>query len=103
MKLPVCPYCHTVYGYREVKTNKDKVIECYNCKKHFKQSKIKGWILIAVVFVLVTFGINIAVMNIFENVLYTIIPLFVMDVIIMLGALLLVPYFTEYVKDKEEK
>ena len=95
-KLPTCPYCHTVYDYKEVKRNNDKIIQCYHCKKEFRQSKIKGKILIAVVFVLMAFGLNIAIMNLFSNIMYSIIPMFVIDVIIMLIARLLVPYFTEY-------
>lgn len=53
-KLPICPYCHTVYSYKEVKTITKKESEkCYNCNKVFGVSRKKGkCILISVIIIL---------------------------------------------------
>ena len=43
LKLPLCPYCHAVYHYRQVRENTHKEeIACHNCGKKFKVSYKKG-------------------------------------------------------------
>ncbi len=37
--LPICPYCHAVYRYSEVKNLKVKQCECYHCKKNFSVNR----------------------------------------------------------------
>lgn len=54
LSLPICPYCHTVYSYKEVKiiTKKEKE-KCYNCNKTFGVSSKKGkWLLILIVVII---------------------------------------------------
>ncbi len=38
-RLPVCPYCHTVYTYSEIRNMKGKKCQCYHCKKEFILNK----------------------------------------------------------------
>lgn len=35
MKLPICPYCHTVYRYKDIIQLKGKETVCYYCKETF--------------------------------------------------------------------
>ena len=66
-KLPVCPHCHTVYRYKDVKRvmNK-KELECYNCKKKIKISH-KGILVLILIAVLLSIGSTFLIFNIFHN------------------------------------
>lgn len=39
LRLPVCPYCHTVYHYQEAAKLKGKTETCYHCRKTFRIRK----------------------------------------------------------------
>lgn len=62
LKLPVCPYCKTIYSNKDVKQiSKQKEEICYHCKNKFQVSYIKGRIIyftfVILVLVLINFGI----------------------------------------------
>ena len=46
LKLPICPHCHAVYRYNEVKNMcRYRNIECRHCKKVFTVEKRRGRIV----------------------------------------------------------
>ena len=47
-KYQVCPYCRTVYRYKDIVFMKVKKQECYHCKKQFAAKKIYKAIPIAI-------------------------------------------------------
>ena len=97
-KLPECPYCHTIYRYRDVRKTVYKSEEkCYHCKKSFKVSKIK----ILILFLIIAF--ITAILNIFQ--LYMIedltsIGIIITNVVVVTLGIFLIPYFIGY---KEKK
>ena len=38
-KYQVCPYCRTVYRYKDIVSMRGKVQECYHCKKQLETKK----------------------------------------------------------------
>lgn len=67
LKLPICPHCHTVYGYREVKKiAKEKSHTCYHCKNEFRASKRPCLVLILILFVLAV-AANVGVLYMSPN------------------------------------
>jgi uncharacterized protein YacL len=103
LKLPICPYCHTVYGYREVLKNKNKISVCYHCKKKFKQSKIKGYSCLTILGLFVAVLINFFILNIVDDILVSIVPIFITSILVVILCFLLSPYFVTYRKQIEKK
>lgn len=100
-RLPVCPHCRTVYSYKEVKKNNRKsIIQCYHCKKNFKNGRA-GIIVLALIICIAAILINIFVLNISSDNFISIIPISVISVIAVLIGILLVPFFISYKKVKE--
>ena len=63
-KLPVCPYCRTVYTSKEVKKiSKSKIHKCYHCNKKFKVSYIKGRIIFLAADIIVLVLINFFILK----------------------------------------
>lgn len=93
-KLPVCPYCKTVYRYTDVKkTINNKNACCYHCGKRFKISK-KG---LGVWFALLVFTgavINLLELCIFKNINF--LALNISNIIIIIAFMLLIPFFISY-------
>lgn len=64
-KLPVCPYCHAVNGYKDVKkSTKRKVDRCHHCNRMYRISYLAGRVKI-----LLLVGILLVVFNLI--ILYT--------------------------------
>ena len=98
LKLPDCPYCHTIYRYGDVRKTINKNEEkCYHCKKNFKISKIKILILFLII-ALITAILNIFQLYMIEGL--TFIGLIVTNVITLTIGIFLIPYFIKY---KEKK
>lgn len=96
-RLPVCPYCHTVYHYGEVRKIKNKKNgSCYHCKKKFKISKLPGYIVLWSIFTVTAVLMNIAVLLIMP--VFTIWPLVVISVLVEVIGILFIPYFISYKK-----
>ena len=99
-KLPLCPYCKTVYNYKEVKENKKRIIKCYNCKRNFKRS-IKGYLLLFSLVIFITILINVAILKASSAINEGLIIVSILSIIAVLICLLLLPFFVSYkINDK---
>lgn len=98
-KLPICPYCHTVYSYKDVKINKESIIKCYHCKNKFSQNKIKCFFILTII-IMIAVAINIIILNSSGNLISSIIPVTIVSVTAVVLYMILTPYFTEYKKLK---
>ena len=105
-RLPTCPYCDTIYRYRDVrknkKINKDELIECYHCSQNFKQSK-RGYIIIFGIVAIIAVIINIIVLNISSNIFHSIIPVIIISLVAILIGFIFTPYFIKYKKVRKNK
>lgn len=94
LKLPVCPHCHTIYRYGDVKnTLYEKNHKCYHCNKIFIISKIR------ILFLFIIIALIAAIFNVFE--LYMMaginfIALLVTNIIIITVGILLIPFFVKF-------
>ena len=93
-KLPVCPHCHTVYRYKDVRRvmNK-KEQECYNCKKKMKISR-KGFWILALIAVLLSVGSTFLIFNIFQNT--TAIAAYIATLLIIILGFFARPFFISF-------
>lgn len=97
-KLPVCPHCKTVYGYKEVNENKKKkVIKCYHCKKEFHNSRTGIAVLAAIVLV-IAIVLNIIILNSSSENFFCIIPMAIISITAVIIGMLLIPFFINYKK-----
>ncbi len=100
-KLPVCPYCSTIYRYNDVKkTISEKKHTCYHCKKDFIVSKKQIFILLLIIILLAS------VLNIFE--LYVMPSLNIAlligtNIIVVLIGILFIPFFIKFKKCNDSK
>lgn len=95
-KQSVCPHCGTIYRYSDLSPLKwKKQTVCYHCKKTIRVSKKSIWILFAELILLYAV-INAIAINVFQAV--TLLPLFIMNVIPAVAAVLLVPFYLELKK-----
>lgn len=95
-KLPICPHCHTVYDYKEVKSltqSKSAEQTCYNCKKTFFVKKTK-LIILALITVVVMSLINIFDLCVINNINFF--RLMAINVVVIVIAILLYPYFISF-------
>lgn len=96
-KLPVCPYCHTVYSYDDVRKNrKKKSIKCYHCNKEFIQSKIKGFTYLIILITFTAVIINVLILSLMSDIINSAVPIFVVSVFEVILAFILTPFFTTY-------
>lgn len=100
-KLPVCPYCHTVYRYKRVRKidRKEKTIICYHCKKEFKVKRLKGTVVLGAIVLVLAVMTNLAILNSLENLNLT--PLIVSTVAYVILGLILFPFFIDFKKIKK--
>ncbi len=95
-RLPICPHCHTVYRYGDVKkVSKKKQEKCYHCKNDFKVSKSGIWVLLLIILV-IGVGLNIFQLSVFENINFAVI--FVTNIVLILLAVLFLPFFMSFKK-----
>lgn len=105
-KLPVCPYCKTVYSFSEVRKNKNKkIIKCYHCKNEFKQKIFPGYAVLAAILFAAAIVLNLTILNMTAEFITSIIPIIIISLTAVLLFMLLIPFFTGYKKVKgiEEK
>lgn len=102
-KLPVCPYCGTVYHYGDVIKNKEKTCTCYHCKGKFKKTRLKGYIFLFLIVTFITVFINILVLNLVSEIINSAVVIFVISVCAVIIAMLLTPFFVSYKPIKGEK
>ncbi len=100
-KLPVCPYCNTVYSYKDVKNNRNKkIIKCYHCKNKFKKNNLKGYVVLALIIIILTVALNLVVLNLTADFITSIIPLMIISVFAVIIFIILTPFFSDYKKIK---
>lgn len=99
-KLPVCPYCGTVYRYHDTKNAiVKKEHECYHCHQHFKVKLFPYVLIEAVILLAVSIGINLLILSRLTT--FNLFPLFAVTIGILLIILLLVPFFTHFSKTED--
>lgn len=100
LKLPVCPYCNTIYRYDEVKKSTSKKSKiCYHCNKEFKISK-KRIIILFIFVVLVAAAINVAQLYITPTL--NVLLLIVTNILLIIIGILLIPFFISYKQVKND-
>ena len=97
-RLPICPHCHTIYRYGDVKkASKKKFEKCYHCKNDFKVSKSGVWVLLLII-VAIGIAVNIFQITVFNNMNF--IVMFVTNIVLILLAVLFLPFFVSFKKNK---
>lgn len=100
-KLPVCPHCHTIYRYGDVKKLIFKSKEtCYHCHKDFKVSKIKIIILFLLI-ALITAIFNLIQLYMVEDLSF--VALMITNVIFVTVGVFLIPLFINFKLFKSSK
>lgn len=100
IKLPVCPHCNTVFYYSDVvRLSKNKIGECYHCKKTFKVSKWKGRVIFYCIFAVLISLLDVIFLHITDT--KTAIPIIVFTLICVVVSLLFLPYTVRF-KSKEK-
>lgn len=103
-KLPVCPYCRTVYSYKDIRKNRNKkVIECYHCKNEFKKSNFKGYAVLALIICAAAVTVNLIILNMTAEFITSIIPIMIISVSAVIIFMILTPFFSDYKKIKGVK
>ena len=99
-KKPTCPYCKAIYTSDEIKKqyNNEK-IKCHNCKKIFVVKKNSGLVLIMAI--LLAILVNIFMMSVIG--VRSVIPMFIVTIIIIVIALLMRSFFVKYKKEDYKK
>ena len=92
-KYQVCPYCRTVYRYKEITSMKGKVHECYHCKKRFAVKKGFKAIPVAVVCFLMVI-VNLIIFQTSRNISTgTFAVMIVLNAAVILTAFIIAPLF----------
>lgn len=99
LRLPVCPYCHTVYDYKQVqKASKLKKMKCYHCNKFFGVNyKLTRCIFISII-CLILIIINTLLISSSDN--FNMDFVYIMAAINMIVILLSIPFFPFTVRFK---
>ena len=96
-RLPVCPHCHTVYHYGEVSRmiffHPTREQKCYHCKKSMKPL-LRGLIVLAAIYLAVSFGSTVAIINIFPNA--TALTVFIVNALWAVLLFALRPFFLKF-------
>lgn len=93
-KLPVCPHCHTIYRYGDVrKLVFKKEHTCYHCDKKFSVSRKNIFILFLII-ALIT-----AIFNLLELYVMTadFTALMITNVITLSVGVILIPFFVRFI------
>lgn len=97
-KLPVCPHCKTIYRYKDVKKEEvKKECTCYHCGKKFRVSKKKILILFLII-ALITAIFDVLALYMIVGTSF--IGLIILNIIAVTAGFFLIPYFTEFKKEK---
>lgn len=102
-KLKNCPYCHTIYRYRDVVSMKGKIQECYHCRKKFivKKSFRAIPVLIACI-VLIAF--NLLVFHTSKDIgKSTFIIMVIINASVILLSILISPLFVRFRKPDRQQ
>ena len=95
-KQSVCPHCGTIYRYSDLKPLKwKKQTDCYHCGKKIRISK-KSICILALELLLIYVLINAIAINVLHTVM--LLPLFIMNVVPAVAAVIIVPFYLELKK-----
>lgn len=94
-RLPICPYCHAVTRYSDVKrTTHNKIIKCHHCNKNYLVSYLKGRIILISIVSIALIVINIFLLK--QTTGVTIPFLAIGDAVVVLVAVFLFPFTVRY-------
>lgn len=97
LKLPLCPYCHAVYHYRQVRESAHKIeTVCHHCGKTFAVSYKKGRVLLILIAAAVLVAVNLLFLNLFENI--TIWACLGVTIVLLVFTFSLFPFTVRYKK-----
>lgn len=95
LRLPVCPYCHAVTRYGDVRrTTHNKIIKCHHCGKNYRVSYLTGRIILISIVSAALIIINIFLLK--QTTGITIPFLAISDAIIVLAAVFVFPFTVRY-------
>ena len=99
-KLPKCPYCKTIYHYKDVKKElMEKECTCYHCKKHFKSTLFPGGIILLLIVLFCAIGFNFFILSFISKLSFLeIIIMLVITIIFLVIGYLLYPLFVSFIK-----
>lgn len=102
-RLPKCPYCGTVYHYRDVKrAAKRSENTCYHCHKKFKAGRMPGALIAGAILLILCIGTNLLILSRMKTL--NMIILFAVTVAYIVLFLAVNPFFVKFRKnDNEEK
>ena len=104
LRLPVCPYCHAVYHYKEASDLKGKTETCYHCRKTFLiRRRGPQWLFLGMVS-LCLIGIDVLIFFSSGNLGMSLLILTVLaDVLCVTAAVWLLPLTIRLVPEKKKK
>lgn len=101
-KLPVCPHCGTVYRFKDTaKAIRNKDNECYHCHQRFKAKVFPYMLIEAVILIAGSIGLNLLILS--RSSSLNIIPLFAVTLGFILLIVVLIPFFTRFIKTETTK
>lgn len=101
MKLPVCPYCHSVYRYRDVVNISEKRHNCYHCGRAFEVSKAVGRTVLMLVICCVLIAFNVLLFYTSKNI--NIVVMAITDAAVISATILLFPLTVRFKSVKMTK
>lgn len=104
-KLPKCPYCKTVYRYKDTKEALKNVDnECYHCHKKFKAKRFPQILVLLLIIILPCIGFNILLLTQMRFLdFWSILILLVITIIFLVIGYFLIPFFVNFKKTETEK
>lgn len=94
MKLPVCPYCHSVYRYRDVVNISEKRHNCYHCGRAFEVSKATGRTVLMLIVCCVLISFNVLLFYTSKNI--NIVVMAITDAAFIAAAIMLFPFTVKF-------
>lgn len=95
-KLPTCPYCDTVYRYKDVSDIKEKEHKCYHCDKPFEVKKMPYILILIFITAVLCVALNLLIL--FNMVNFNIWLLLIPTACIIFVAKFLIPFFVKFKK-----
>lgn len=97
-RLPVCPYCHTVYRYNKVRKVKSegKTSVCYHCGREFRVDKKWGFLVLGLIILVAAVATNLVILNNLTSL--NMVPLIASTVSYIILGFILTPFFINFKK-----
>ena len=102
-ELHVCPYCHTVYRYKDVINLKGKTQECYHCHKSFEVNRVLTFIPVPLISIVLIMA-NVLILKSSENISTgSFMILALSDALSVFAALVISPFLIRFRKKSKKK